>query len=497
MEAQLREMLGEELRRRHGFGMMGDKIKPVHVANGLFREEHQIVGSMRDLKQLMTATAPKETPKVRLEAAELMLERNRERWGRLGEVDNLRDSTLMTRVLPLLRTLLGTDNAVYGTSPEFSSFSSASALTISRDVSDDHAGSFVHRLWGGQTEDRLSILNLLRELTNAERDLAGADDLTAVLAPLTDDPVPLRAGQPREFVDLVSRPLSDVEQNLRKAAGDLDAYERAVKPNPIATIQRIVLLASISLFFHCASRGRDWAGIQSRVLLIDSSSSRHSMIAAVSEQHVSALLNDSRLYLATVLETLLNQHCAEWVKNPVSALVSLLHGKVKGTVNDSSVKKYVTEILEDLGDSEGEIKTEFPKRIVDLIDGSGGKNLDVYLRVLGMRCGLLYPQQKNPHKRLVPMDRTLEVIVASTFNIAGRQIEYRDFLELLYRRWGMVTGGRLEDGALLADAGSPISSTDLAENSERFLSRLQSLGLAARRADSVAVVGLMESGDAP
>lgn len=80
MEAQLREIIGEELRRRHGFGMMEGKIEPVHIANALMREEHGQVGRMNDIKHLMAATAAKEAQEERLGAVARMLERNRERW---------------------------------------------------------------------------------------------------------------------------------------------------------------------------------------------------------------------------------------------------------------------------------------------------------------------------------------------------------------------------------------------------------------------------------
>jgi hypothetical protein len=141
MEASLREVLGNELRRRHGFGMMEGKIKPVHVANALMRVEHEHVGRMRDIGQLMTATASRESQDERLQAVARMLEVNRERWGRLGDDDDLKRSVLATRVLPLLRTILATDNAAFGKSSEFSSFSSPTALTTTRDASDDRVGN--------------------------------------------------------------------------------------------------------------------------------------------------------------------------------------------------------------------------------------------------------------------------------------------------------------------------------------------------------------------
>ena len=66
------------------------------------------------------------------------------------------------------------------------------------------------------------------------------------------------------------------------------------------------------------------------------------------------------------------------------------------------------------------------------------------------------------------------------------------FLELLRQRWGIIVGGRVDDVELLSEIGSHVPARELTENSERFLSRLESIGLARRLADSVAVVGLLE-----
>lgn len=498
MEAQLREVIGAELRRRHGYGLMEGKLRPVHIANALLREEHQLVGRMTDLKNLMAATASKETAENRLDAAKRMLERNRERWGRLGEEADLRRSLLMTRVLPLLRTILATDGAAFGKSPEFSSFSSPTALTVTRDPSDEQAGAFIHRLW--DRPRRLRLLDILHDLTTPEKELSKVDDLTAVLIPLTDGTVPLRQSGHDRF-DEVAAQLSEIEVCLRDAARDLAAYEDKVLPNPMATLQRIVLLASVSIFFHAATRAHECAGFPRRVLLIDASNSRSSQIAEVSEASVTSLFLDAREYMArTLTDALASSDPAgeaprDWPSDPESALADVFRLRLKGVKTIPNLKELV-EALEELRDTEAEIETELPRRLVGLLDSSSGRSLDGFIRLLGLRCGLLYPQQKNPQKRLVPMDRTLEVLVASTFDLSGRPLEYMDFLDELYRRWRLVVGGRLEDARILADAGTPVSSADLTENSERFLTRLQRLGLARKMADSVAVVGLMENSDA-
>lgn len=493
MEAQLREVISDELRRRHGYGLMTSKIKPVHLANALLREEHQTVGKMTDLKDLMRATAPRGTAEDRLDAARRMVERNRERWGRLGEDEDLRRSPLVTRVLPLLRRILGTDSAAFGKTAELSSFSSPTALTVTRDASDEQAGAFVHRLWNEPT--RLRLLDILRDLTSPQRDFSKVDDLTAVLIPLTDGTNPVRR---EERAETQAFPLSEVEECLRAAARDLASYEDKVLPNPMATLQRIVLLASISLFFHAATRAHECAGLPRRVLLLDASNSRISVVADVSEASVTALFNDAREYMARVLADALaqpapgDQHRV-WVSDPESAVAEMFRRRLAGGKVPNL--REVVDALDELGESDGDVQAELPRRLVALLESGGGRSLDAFIRLIGVRAGLLYPQQKNPQKRLVPMDRTLEVLVAATFDLSGRPLEYRDFLDELYRRWGIVVGGRLEDGQILADARVSVSSADLTENSERFLTRLQRLGLARKMADSVAVVGLMETND--
>lgn len=493
MEGFLHEVIGKELRRRHGVGMMEGKLKPVHVANALMRAEHGTVGRMSDLKMLMTATASKETSETRLRAAHQMLEASRDRWGRLGEERDLRRSTLVSRVLPLLRTILATDAAAFGTSPDQSSFSSPTALTVTGDPSDDHAGDFVHRLWSGiEGEGRLELLDLLRDTSDPNRDLATVDDLSAVLAPLADDTRPRRTVD-WTYDDLTSARTSAVAVALRRAAADLGTYERHARPNPIATLQRIVALASISIFFHAATRPAEWANFPRRLLLLDASGTRLSPVASASEFLVTRLMEDSRAYMAQVLTDLLAEVRADWAEDPEGALAELARLKAEkkaGSIN----AKVLAEVVDEISDTDGCIADELPVQLVDRVDGSSGRSLDGFLRLFGVRCGLLYPQQKNPNKRLVPADRTLEVLVLSTFDAVGRQLEYRDFLDALHERWHIVSGGRPEDGSLLAAAGSEVDSASLADNSERLLSRLEALGLARRLADSVAVVGVMEDG---
>jgi hypothetical protein len=100
----------------------------------------------------------------------------------------------------------------------------------------------MHHLWAGVTEaDRLPILDMLHELTSPDKDPSSLDDISALLIPLADG-TKKRSFSASSAEDL-SADYSPVESQLRSAAFCLAGYEKKLRPNPIASLQRIVLLA--------------------------------------------------------------------------------------------------------------------------------------------------------------------------------------------------------------------------------------------------------------
>lgn len=492
MSKPLRKALTDELQKRHGYKVMETKIKPVHIANALMRSEHRVVGRMSVLQQLFEGTLTRNSLDQRVAAVRSMIDAQRDRWGALGQSQDLKASPLMTKVLPLIRTLLGADGAAFGTSPDLSSFSSPTALTVTGDPSDDGAGAFIHALWGDHDgPNRLPILDLLADLSSPTKDPAQMDDLSALLAPLVDKTRPRTSAAIAPFGEDVT--YSPIEHRLRAAATSLCIYERELQPNPISSMQRIVLLAALSLFAHASTRPQENAGAIERILLLDASNDHYSPIAQASTRCVAHLLGDASNYMASVLNDLLTTHVANWPEKPLAALNSLFESAGLAPLEKNNpLAKRIEEIASDVEDPE-EIRREVADELIRQAEGSQRRGLDGYLRMLGIRAGFLYPIQKNPHKRLNPADRTLEVLVASTIDASAAPIEYRDFLEQLRQRWAIVVGGRVEDASELARVNVQVPPRALSENSERFLSRLESLGLAKRLADSVAVVGLLEA----
>jgi hypothetical protein len=338
---------------------------------------------------------------------------------------------------------------------------------------------------------RCLLLDLWHRLTDPQRKLDDADDLTVLLAPLSEKSKDYQPPE-RERGDLSQRQPSEREKQLWNAAKNLAVYESALQSNPIASLQRIATLAALTIYFHALSRPQDWLGLPQRPLLLDATLNGASVIAQASTKTVQTAHREASTYTQALLEKLLQSSLTdEWAERPDDALRFLME---QWGAEEYATKAEGRTLLPRLRGVTGreEVLTVLTQEFEALYSS---RTLGSFLRLVGIRSGLLYPQQKNIHKRCQPVDRTLEVLVAGTLDMTQR-IEYRDFLDALHLRWGIVVGGRPQDAALLAEAGAPVPSRELRENSARFLHRLEAQGLALRLADSVAVVGLQEEQDA-
>jgi len=507
----LSRVISQELIRRHGCGAMSGKIKPVHIANGLFRETLGTVGQTTNLSYVFTYTFSRSTEEQRQEAMSKLLDRSKENWGRLAEDAMSREGALGKQVLPMLRALLGTDGAAFGGAKSIglSSLTTPTGNLVTSDASDEHAGAFLTALWKIPTEESAankSLLSLLKSIIDPERDLNTADDLTVLLAPLAES---VRERKPdgaiancqdlQKFQERLME-YDSVLWELRQAADLLSVYEQTVRPNTIATLERIVCLGSLTIFFYMATRGRVWAGLPARPLLLQATGKPNSPIAKASEECVQQLtIRDPKRYLTFLLKSVLEKLSAEpdgwlelWDSERIWEELTSQTGVKRESKFEAEIRDLTKIVVQREPDMEPE---EVLGEIIDkLLEKDNGSLVD-YLRGLGLKSGLLYPQQKNPKKRVCPEDRVIEVLVAGTINVVDEFVEYQEFLERLWKRFGIVTGGHPEDEFLLSQSGiSRVSSKYLRQNSEAFLKRLEDQGFAKRMADGKALVGLIETG---
>ncbi|HRI06363.1 MAG TPA: hypothetical protein PKW35_01035, partial [Nannocystaceae bacterium] len=117
-----------------------------------------------------------------------------------------------------------------------------------------------------------------------------------------------------------------------------------------------------------------------------------------------------------------------------------------------------------------------------------------FVTALSRRAGLLFPPfgGRALQKRLKPSVLMLDTLVRACVP-AGRILPLDEFLERLWRRFGLIVGGRRspswDDAELLERHDLHVDPHDLSSNTELFVDELASMGLARRFPDDVAFIG--------
>ena len=117
-----------------------------------------------------------------------------------------------------------------------------------------------------------------------------------------------------------------------------------------------------------------------------------------------------------------------------------------------------------------------------------------FFRGMGVHVGFLRPTGGT--RKYFTLDGVLlEAVLASI--VFGEAMPYRDFLNVLYERYGFLTGGRPEDADVLLQGGiDQVTVEDLRENSMSLRRQLVAMGWARAYADGVMFVQLPNGGQA-
>jgi hypothetical protein len=120
-----------------------------------------------------------------------------------------------------------------------------------------------------------------------------------------------------------------------------------------------------------------------------------------------------------------------------------------------------------------------------------GTPLDFY-RAIGVRGGFVRPAGNRAVRKFYTLEGVLlEAVLASV--LPEGEMTYQRFLDEFYQRYGLLTGGRSNDSAVLMAHGIGTATVqDLRANSQNFRQQLLSLGWARRYADGVLMVQVPE-----
>jgi hypothetical protein len=491
----LRRIYEEEF----GFIPVNASMKPVHMANGLYRRLCGVTYDYKPLAGVMRQYVKNQRGGVveeRLSNSEVL-----GRYpGMFADVHGNRPSDeKMTRFRSLANETLGADDAVF---PTLASFTLSHRKMISSDISDNGAGDFIAAfLRAGQPQAKSAAADLIQALLEDD-----TDPWTTIAWPLlgegTERDSPLagaaldRAGRamPLLITDSSGQFESPTLRALRLHFEQLAAYEE-LHGAKLATLRRLIMFGVFALHVHMIRRCGDHLGHGPRPpILLDLFEGRKRSLREASAATLQGALRAIEQIVVHRIRTELEALCADGDAEAYLARLphdsdtariraeygAHLHG---GNSLDALTEAYWVAGYEELkvGSRKG-----FPWNA---------------LLNLGRRAGYLLPYDDRgrggrEHKRYGASAEFAEIIVAATV-APGDPVEFDVFLDRLRDSFGIVVGRRTDFEIIRRNDLQPsdalqmsvsVNESDLRANLTAFRDLIVDIGFAKSYADGRTIV---------
>jgi len=477
-----------------GWRPASGSVKPVHVANGLFRA---ISGGYHDIGALLRLVVfEKRGRPIEGRSVEDLISDGDGLYAAFAD-----DPAELQRLRRYARGILNPECAA-NPSAAHSSLTLTCELMVSRDTNDRRLGAFAAALLGRAT-DADSLAAVLQDALRVDVDDGPRDPITTLVWPLLGSPDAGRTVPPdsRDGA-LVTEPAQRVLSQLRQAASSLAGHERA-HGNRLRKLQRATAFAVAATFAHAQGLAADGKMDERPPLLLLADAPKGSPLADTSEQLLAAFYRRFESWLeARLAHRLSEAHGAGISSVPVDAdhARALLHEIEFARQNMPADAEEKARQRRD--EAFREACLAYPDDAVRAYAralctcylaeySSGGPRQ--FLERLGFRSGFLYPSRgRTKAKRVMPAVLVLDTLVRACVPVGG-MLPLEDFLESLWQRFGLLVGGRRakcpSDADLLRRAGLPLDDAVLSSNADAVVSRLQLMGLARCFADRVTFVG--------
>lgn len=475
--------LNNEVMQRIGYRPISNRIKPVHIANGLFRKVLQEEYSL----ETINTWAKRFKKGKEIHSAEDI----KESFASILDEDMTNDE--INELRGYIEMLLDADRAV---TPELK----YSTLTI---TNKSHVGSevqnefkipqFLYRILKTEVDGIESpAITAITELLNDE-----SDEISKFVSPLISSTESKKIDSPRQFFEK----LDGVELQIRKGI-DLLTENSKDKTNKLAFLQRITTFSCFSILYHLSSKILDLNYMDlpnQRIPLVLDANFDNDTIKIASQESLLLMKLNIEGYYEKVLETVITEnyslntkqdvldHIEEFSfptkekKKPLSKPLNNPHDEMKnlflGYFNQSN------NLIESYARS---IRIMMFSRVINTSDPA-----ESYTS-LGTKIGLIFGRTK---KRFVPTPEILEIILLSLL----KQIDSLTLSELGERIWenyGIIIGAnpeedfeRLKSWGITEHIPGDLYYS-FSQNADFISETFISMGYAKRYADGVIIFSL-------
>lgn len=460
-----------------GFVPQNISIKPVHIANGLFKKFYGFAYNTRDISRISYVQNAKGIIPRGQSDQEVKdyLELNRKISADNIELDQFKTFRMF------LQDIINVDKGVFTEKNSMIAYTLSSKIFLNTDNIYQDAGVFIASVISDASSDLQKLVHDALSDTN--------DPISILFLPVNNDEVKGNY-QASEYEDVASYKMGTWEtfQNQLKETSDTLTSNLKLIPNKLTRLRLVnffSIFQIIRYLFSLESLYKLNDSIQP--LLFDCSNDNNSSIAKASQIcMINSIQSVSRVYIYFFKSYLKDKYTIEQLHESEVPLYE--DGKKSKHPNEyaelwNMAKKDAIE-----AQSEDLKYTIFAQSLYDMLILDASAEIKLYLLKLGSVSGIFYPPTntvRGQYKRVVFSNEQVEILVKSCVK-AGELITMNELLKRLYDRFNLIIGGREVDELILKQHGvTQLDEEALKENQSYFEKKLKMMNFAEIMADGI------------
>lgn len=464
-----------------GFGLYkGRKVKPVHVANGVFRTLCGQILNNTGIKKLALVESKKGIKGYDTTAV----------WQEFVNGDCLEDDIRKEEfdaVRRVIQKLMDADSAVYidkSKSDHMLSFSLSSKYFITSTAMYEDAGEFIGSLI------REACPNLTDYVVSL---LDGANDpISKLFAPVTSDEVSQSVDIENKFAELLpEHTRNEAVKRFTasvKIGGECFLQNLKNQPNTFTQLRLFNIFCMFSLFRYIAYLEAFYTPAKLPPILLDFSGETGSIADASSATYANIRRSLSRFCSCAYAQILKENYTVAQLKHSSTPVRKA--GVVSQETKDAIKSIWEMAKDESVNVEGNDVYIVFGRAINNILARENDFHPGNYIRAVGLLPGILYPPNSSNNRFVISQD-VLEMLLMCTAD-PDRPVTGNRIRKHLWERCGVLIGGTSFEESVLHAAGVALQADvdALEQNFDNFAHAMEELGFADVKADGILQIHL-------